>query len=131
MSFTSSTTAALQAVTITREISMKELSQTSSETDTVMNDVSPSFSQSREETKMQEDDISFEHKVEDEAWKQYLKSVPFLAVPPEIHLKIMSILHPIDATCLSLVKYVLLFFLHFLYSIYESLILPLPWTSCL
>ncbi|KUJ18249.1 uncharacterized protein LY89DRAFT_684174 [Mollisia scopiformis] len=104
MSFSTSATAALQA--ITREVSMKDLSQTNS--DTVMHDASPSFSQSREETQMQEEDeaASFEE-VKDERWKQFSKITPFLAVPPEIHLKIMTLLHPIDATCLSLVnKYI-------------------------
>ncbi|KAF8863558.1 hypothetical protein BDZ45DRAFT_798154 [Acephala macrosclerotiorum] len=98
MSFTTSATAALQA--ITREISMKEPSQ-----DTVMNDVpiSLSFSQSREETEMQ-DEVE---EVKDETWKQFTKVTPFLGLPPEIHLKIISLLNPIDATCLSLVsKYI-------------------------
>jgi hypothetical protein len=30
----------------------------------------------------------------------------FLALPPEILLKIVALLNPIDATCLSLVRYV-------------------------
>ena len=29
---------------------------------------------------------------------------PFIAIPPEIHLKIFKLLNPIDSTCLSLVK---------------------------
>jgi hypothetical protein len=38
-------------------------------------------------------------------WKLVPKhKTPFLAVPPEIHLKIMSYLNPIDAVCLSLAK---------------------------
>lgn len=41
-----------------------------------------------------------------EAWKQYIKTIPFLGVPPEIHLKIFTFLNPIDAVCLSLIKYV-------------------------
>lgn len=83
---------------------MKDLSQ---ETDTTMKDVSlsASFSQSREEHEMQEDEVE---EVKDETWKQFSKKIPFLAVPAEIHLKIISFLNPIDATCLSLVKYVLL-----------------------
>lgn len=99
MSFTTSATAALQAVT--REISMKELSVSQ---DTLMNDVSvtPSFSQSRDETEMQEDEAE---EVKDETWKQFTKITPFLGLPPEIHLKIISLLNPIDATCLSLVRY--------------------------
>jgi hypothetical protein len=42
-----------------------------------------------------------------EAWKQFSKTIPFLGVPPEIHLKIFTFLNPIDAVCLSLVKYVI------------------------
>lgn len=102
MSFTSSTTAALQAVT--REIVMKEPSQSNS--DIVMSDVPPSFSQVQDETQIQEVEIATIDNGEDETWKQFLHLTPFLAMPPEIHLKIMSFLHPIDATCLSLVKYV-------------------------
>jgi hypothetical protein len=41
-----------------------------------------------------------------DVWKQFSKTTPFLGVPPEIHLKIFSFLNPIDAVCLSLVKYV-------------------------
>ncbi|CZR53223.1 uncharacterized protein PAC_03101 [Phialocephala subalpina] len=99
MSFTSSTTAALQA--ITKEISMKDASQ-----NTLMDDisVSVSFSQSREETEMQEDEVE---EVKDETWKQFMRVTPFLGLPPEIHLKIIKLLNPIDATCLSLVsKYI-------------------------
>jgi hypothetical protein len=47
--------------------------------------------------------------VVDDAWKHFeatKHTVPFLAVPPEIHLKIFSLLNPIDFVCLSLVKYV-------------------------
>lgn len=100
MSFTSSTTAALQAVT--KEISMKDASQ-----DTLIDDisVSVSFSQSREETEMQEDEVE---EVKDETWKQFMRVTPFLGLPPEIHLKIIKLLNPIDATCLSLVRYVLI-----------------------
>jgi hypothetical protein len=44
-----------------------------------------------------------------EAWKAFPKDkIPFLAVPPEIHLRIFSFLNPLDAVCLSLVKYVTL-----------------------
>jgi hypothetical protein len=35
-------------------------------------------------------------------WKAH--NVPFLAVPPEIHLRIFQYLNPVDATCLSLVR---------------------------
>jgi hypothetical protein len=42
-----------------------------------------------------------------DAWKQFSKTTPFLGVPPEIHLKLFGLLNPIDAVCLSLVKYVL------------------------
>ena len=41
-----------------------------------------------------------------DAWKQFSKTTPFLGVPPEIHLKLFGLLNPIDAVCLSLVKYV-------------------------
>ncbi|PMD45078.1 hypothetical protein L207DRAFT_507994 [Hyaloscypha variabilis F] len=42
-----------------------------------------------------------------DAWRQFTKTVPFLGVPPEIHLKIFTFLNPIDAVCLSLVnKYI-------------------------
>jgi hypothetical protein len=44
--------------------------------------------------------------VANEAWKRFYKTIPFLGVPPEIHLKIFTFLNPIDAVCLSLVKYV-------------------------
>jgi hypothetical protein len=44
--------------------------------------------------------------VANEAWKRFYKTIPFLCVPPEIHLKIFTFLNPIDAVCLSLVKYV-------------------------
>jgi hypothetical protein len=44
--------------------------------------------------------------VASEAWKQFTKTIPFLGVPPEIHLNIFTFLNPIDAVCLSLVKYV-------------------------
>lgn len=47
--------------------------------------------------------------VANDAWKHFQATkhtVPFLAVPPEIHLKIFSFLNPIDSVCLSLVKYV-------------------------
>jgi hypothetical protein len=39
-----------------------------------------------------------------DAWKNFPKRVPFLAVPPEIHLKIFEFLHPVEAVCLSVVK---------------------------
>lgn len=40
-----------------------------------------------------------------EAWKLYSKHLtPFLAVPPEIHLKILEFLNPVDSVCLSLTK---------------------------
>ena len=39
-----------------------------------------------------------------DAWKKFPKRVPFLAVPPEIHLKIFELLHPVEAVCLSVVK---------------------------
>ena len=40
-----------------------------------------------------------------DAWKLFsTKKVPFLAIPPEIHLKIFSFLHPVDAVCLSVIK---------------------------
>ena len=41
-----------------------------------------------------------------DVWKQFSKTTPFLGVPPEIHLKIFGFINPIDAVCLSLVKYV-------------------------
>ena len=41
-----------------------------------------------------------------EAWRQFTKTIPFLGVPPEIHLKIFTFLNPIDSVCLSLTKYV-------------------------
>jgi len=44
------------------------------------------------------------HPGPDEAWRQFTKTIPFLRVPPEIHLKIFTFLNPIDAVCLSLVK---------------------------
>jgi hypothetical protein len=44
--------------------------------------------------------------VTNQAWKRFYKTIPFLGVPPEIHLKIFTFLNPIDAVCLSLVKYV-------------------------
>jgi hypothetical protein len=38
-------------------------------------------------------------------WKSFPKEkTPFLAIPPEIHLKIFKLLNPIDSTCLSMVK---------------------------
>jgi hypothetical protein len=42
----------------------------------------------------------------DPAWKQFTKTIPFLGVPPEIHLRVLAFLNPIDAVCLSLIKYV-------------------------
>lgn len=42
--------------------------------------------------------------VANEAWKRFYKTIPFLGVPPEIHLKIFTFLNPIDAVCLSLVN---------------------------
>jgi hypothetical protein len=52
-------------------------------------------------------DAAAQDPVANEAWKHFPKdTVPFLAVPPEIHLKIFSFLNPIDSVCLSLVKYV-------------------------
>ncbi|KAE9375459.1 hypothetical protein N431DRAFT_502353 [Stipitochalara longipes BDJ] len=44
------------------------------------------------------------YSVPGEAWRQFTKIIPFLGVPPEIHLKIFTILNPIDAVCLSLVN---------------------------
>jgi hypothetical protein len=45
------------------------------------------------------------------SWRKFSKKVvPFLAMPPEMHLNIFKFLHPIDAVCLSVVKSV-----HFLY----------------
>lgn len=42
-----------------------------------------------------------------DSWKTFSrKVVPFLAVPPEIHLKIFEFLHPVDVVCLSIVKWV-------------------------
>ena len=40
----------------------------------------------------------------DEAWRQFTETIPFLGVPPEIHLKIFTFLNPIDTVCLGLVK---------------------------
>ncbi|KAG0646252.1 Cytochrome c oxidase assembly [Hyphodiscus hymeniophilus] len=39
-----------------------------------------------------------------DAWKKFSRRLPFLAVPPEIHLKIFELLHPVDAVCLSIVN---------------------------
>lgn len=43
-----------------------------------------------------------------DAWKTSKNRVPFLAVPPEIHLKIFEFLHPVEAVCLSVIKFVIL-----------------------
>jgi hypothetical protein len=46
--------------------------------------------------------------VDPDAWKPFSNhKVPFLAIPPEIHLKILPYLNPIDTICLSLVKLVI------------------------
>jgi hypothetical protein len=100
MSFSTSTTAALQAVT--KDIDLIELPQRDS--GIVKLDVSLSFSQPLEETESHALELAATTRLDNETWKQYARLVPFLAVPPEIHLKIISFLHPIDATCLSLVK---------------------------
>jgi len=56
------------------------------------------------------DGVAQESVANDDAWKHFQATkhtVPFLAVPPEIHLKIFSLLNPIDSVCLSLVnKYI-------------------------
>jgi hypothetical protein len=40
-------------------------------------------------------------------WKLVpLHEIPFLAIPPELHIRILELLNPIDAVCLSLVKFV-------------------------
>jgi hypothetical protein len=54
-------------------------------------------------------DTIMKHLPPPEAWKAFPKDkIPFLAVPPEIHLRIFSFLNPLDAVCLSLVKCVTL-----------------------
>ena len=57
-------------------------------------------------------------RLKDEWWKMEIEKkarerkewmrVPFLRVPPEIHLRILGELHVVDGVCLSLVKYELL-----------------------
>ena len=43
-----------------------------------------------------------------DAWKDFTKNTtPFLKLPRELHMKIFENLNPIDATCLSLVKFVI------------------------
>jgi hypothetical protein len=52
-------------------------------------------------------DAMMKHIPPPEAWRAFPKDkIPFLAVPPEIHLRIFSFLNPVDAVCLGLVKYV-------------------------